>query len=435
MRIARENVLSEKKERSIEELLFENETLKAETKAARERIAALRALQQVAQSLASELNLEPLLKNILRSAVEVMDASAGSLLLLDPATDELIFEVIKGGGRQTLQGQRMAKDKGIAGWVVTNRRPLTVNDVDKYERPYKGIETDTDFKTDSLICVPLMAKGKVIGALEVLNKRSGGKFNDDDLDILTTFAAQSATAIENARLYRDLREERDRIAALEEEVRKRLACDLHDGPAQLLSAIIMSIQFTKQILTRTPEKLDKLRAELKELEPLATKALHQIRTMLFDLRPVILETQGLAPALESYVKRLRLANDFAISLEVKDFSERLDAKAEAAIFSIVQEAVSNARKHAHASHLELGIARHNGNLVVTIRDDGQGFDVARMDKSYDQCGSLGLLNMRERAEMLNGEFSIESAVGQGTLVKLIVPLQASGGTDSGEMEG
>ncbi len=435
MRIARENVLSEKKERSIEELLFENETLKAETKAARERIAALRALQQVAQSLASELNLEPLLKNILRSAVEVMDASAGSLLLLDPATDELIFEVIKGGGRQALQGQRMAKDKGIAGWVVTNRRPLTVNDVDKYERPYKGIETDTDFKTDSLICVPLMAKGKVIGALEVLNKRSGGKFNDDDLDILTTFAAQSATAIENARLYRDLREERDRIAALEEEVRKRLACDLHDGPAQLLSAIIMSIQFTKQILTRTPEKLDKLRAELKELEPLATKALHQIRTMLFDLRPVILETQGLAPALESYVKRLRLANDFAVSLEVKDFSERLDAKAEAAIFSIVQEAVSNARKHAHASHLELGIARHNGNLVVTIRDDGQGFDVARMDKSYDQCGSLGLLNMRERAEMLNGEFSIESAVGQGTLVKLIVPLQASGGTDSGEMEG
>ena len=427
--------MSERKEYRIEELLFENETLKAENKAARERIAALRALQQIAQSLTSELNLEPLLKNILRSSIEVMDASAGSLLLIDPATDDLVFEVIEGGGGEALQGQRMAKDKGIAGWVVTNRRPLIVNDVDNYERHYKGIETATDFKTASLICVPLMAKGKVIGALEVLNKRSGENFNDDNLDILTTFAAQSATAIENARLYRDLREEKDRIVALEEEVRKRLARDLHDGPAQLFSAIIMSAQFAKQILVRTPEKLDKLRAEMEELEPLATKALHQVRTMLFDLRPVILETQGLAPALESYVKRLRLANDFAVSLQIKDFSERLDAKAEAAIFSIVQEAVSNARKHAHATNLELGIARHDGNLVVTVRDDGQGFDVARMDKSYDQCGSLGLLNMRERAEMLNGEFSIESAVGQGTLVKLIVPLQASGGTDSGEMEG
>jgi signal transduction histidine kinase len=101
----------------------------------------------------------------------------------------------------------------------------------------------------------------------------------------------------------------------------------------------------------------------------------------------------------------------------------------------VQEAVSNARKHAHATNLELGIARHDGNLVVTVRDDGQGFDVARVDRSYDQGGSLGLLNMRERAEMLSGEFSIESAVGQGTLVKLIVPLQARGGADSGEVEG
>ena len=229
-----------------------------------------------------------------------------------------------------------------------------------------------------------------------------------------------------------LRAERDRITKREEKVRKRLARDLHDGPAQLLSAIVMSVQFAKQILTRTPEKLDKLREELEELEPLATKAIHQVQTMLFDLRPVTLETQGLAPALESYVKRLRLVDDFAVSLDVEDFSERLDAKAEAAIFSIVQEAVGNARKHAHASHLELGIARRDGNLVVTVCDDGQGFDVARVDRSYDQCGSLGLLNMRERAEMLNGEFSIESAVGQGTLVKLIVPLQADGGTDSGE---
>jgi signal transduction histidine kinase len=420
-------VLNEQ-ERSIEELLFENKTLKAENKTMRERIAALCASQKAAQSLTLELDLESLLKNILLSALEVMDASAGSLLLIDPATDELVSEVTEGSGGETLQGQRMAKDKGVAGWVVTNRRPLIANDADK-------IEAVTDFKTDSLICLPLLAKGKVIGALEVLNKQSGENFNDDDLDILTTFAAQSAAAIENARLHRSLQAERDRIEALEEKVRKRLARDLHDGPAQLLSAIIMSVQFAKQILTRTPEKLDKLRAELEELEPLATKALHQVRTMLFDLHPRILETHGLAPTLESYVKRLRLANDFAVSLKVKDFSERLDAKAEAAIFSVMQEAVGNARKHAHASHLELGMAKQDGNLIVTIRDDGQGFNIARLDESYDRCGSPGLLNMREKAEILNGEFSIESAVGQGTLVKLIVPLQASDGTDPGETEG
>jgi signal transduction histidine kinase len=243
------------------------------------------------------------------------------------------------------------------------------------------------------------------------------------------------TLNEKVRSIEELLFENEMLKAENEKVRKRLARDLHDGPAQLLSAIIMSVQFAKEILTRTPEKLDKLRAELDELDPLATKALHQVQTMLFDLRPVVLETHGLASALESYVKRLRLANDFAVSLEIKDFSERLDAKAEAAIFSIVQEAVGNARKHAHASRLELGITRHDGNLVVTIRDDGRGFDVGRVDRSYDQCGNLGLLNMRERAEMLKGEFSIESAIGQGTLVKLVVPLQASDGMDFGELEG
>jgi len=230
-----------------------------------------------------------------------------------------------------------------------------------------------------------------------------------------------------------LRTERDRIADREEKMRRRLARELHDGPAQLLSAIVMSAQFAKQILTRTPEKLDKLTTELEELDLLATKAFHHVHTMLFDLRSVTLTTHGLVPALESYVERLRLADDFAVSLEIKDFSERLDAKAEAAIFSVVQEAVGNTRKHAHASHLELGMAKQYGNLIVTIRDDGQGF--AQVDRLHDRCGSPGFLNMRERAEMLNGEFSIESVIGQGTLVKLIVPLQASDGTNPGEMEG
>lgn len=426
--------MSERQERSIEELLIENEALKAENEAAKERIAALCALQRVVQPLTAELDLEPLHDNILRSAIEVMGASAGSLLLIDPVTDELVFEVTEGRG-ETLQGQRMAKDKGIAGWVVSNRRPLIVNGVDKHEHPCKDIEMTADFKTDSLICVPLLARGKVIGALEVLNKRSGENFNDDDLDILTTFATQSVTAIENARLYRNLQVERDSFAAIEKEVRKRLDRELHDGPAQLLSAIIMSAQFAKQILTRTPEKLDKLREELEELEPMAIKALNQVRTMLFDLRPATLETHGLVPTLEAYVKRLSLASDFTVSLEIEDFSERLNAKAEAAIFLIVQEAVSNAKMHAHASHLELRMAKQDGNLIVTIRDDGQGFDVARVYGSYDRCRSLGLCNMKKRAEMLNGRLSIESAVGQGTLVKLIVPFQVGDGTGPDEVKG
>ncbi len=396
---------------SVKTLLSENKTL-------RERMAALLTLQQIAQSLASEPHFEPLVQKVLSLALEMMEASTGALLLIDPATDELIIEATEGGG-EAVRGGRMARDKGIAGWVVTHRRPLVIRDG---EGPgnYEGLDLTAASRMASLICVPLLARGKVIGALELRNKRTGGNFNDDDLDFLTALATGAAMAIENARLYHDLEVERD----MEDVVRRRLERDLHDGPAQLLSAIIMSVQFAKQILSRTPEKLDKLREELETLEPMAVKALNQIRTMLFDLRPVTLETHGLATALEAYVERLRLAGDFAVSLEIRDFSERLEAQAEAAIFAIIQEAVSNTRRHAHASHLELKMAKQDGNLIVSIRDDGQGFDLAR-------CGGLGLLNMRRKAEMLHGQFSIETAIGQGTLVKLIVPLKPWSGTDFG----
>lgn len=407
-------------EKILRKLIETNKRLKEEHKAALERIVTLEVLQNLTQSLSSELNLEPLLKNILRSAVEVVGASAGSLLLLDPIADELVFEVIEGGGGEALEKRRMRKDKGIAGWVVTNRQPLIVQDVSQDDRFYKEILTDIDFQTTSLICVPLMTKGRIIGVLQILNKKSGELFSDEDVALLTTFAAQSAVAIENARLYHDLREERDRIVAVEEDVRKRLARDLHDGPTQLLSAIIMSFNFIKELAAREPQNVEEA---VVQLESMASKALRQVRTMLFDLRPVILETHGLIPALETYVERLREGEEMAIQLRLEGTLERLEPQAESAIFSIVQEAVTNARKYARGSQVWLTVQRREDELLVSVKDEGPGFDVASVDRSYGQRSSLGLLNMRERAALIEGNLSIQSAVGQGTNVVLTVPLK------------
>ncbi len=412
------------KDRAIEKILRKlietNKRLKKENQVALERIATLQVLQNLTQSLSSELNLEPLLKKILRSAVEVVGASAGSLLLLDPIADELVFEVIEGGGGQALEKRRMKKDKGLAGWVVTNRQPLIVQDVSQDDRLYTDVLKDIDFQTTSLICVPLMTKGQVIGVLQILNKNSGELFNDEDLDTLTTFAAQSAVAIENARLYHDLREERDRIVAVEEDVRKRLARDLHDGPAQLLAAILMNLSFIKKLAAKAPQKVEE---EMDQLESMTSRALRQLRTMLFDLRPVILETHGLAPALETYVERLRNNEGMAIQLRLEGPLERLEPQAESAIFSIVQEAVNNAKKYARESQVWLAVQRREDELVISIKDEGPGFDVASVDRSYGQRGSLGLINMRERAALIEGNLSIQSAVGQGTTVILTVPLK------------
>lgn len=404
-----------------EELRREIERLREQVAEAQVRISVLEVTQEIARSLSSELNLEPLLQMILASAVRVMDATAGSLLLLDRTTNELVFEVIEGGGGAALEKTRMPADKGIAGWVATHGEPLIVDDVNRDARYYRNIADEHAFTTDSILCVPMITRGQVIGVLQLLNKRGGLRFSLADQELLSALAAQSAIAIENARLYQSLREERDRILAVEEEVRHRLARDLHDGPAQMLAAVIMSANFIETAMKHGA--VDQALKELSEMLPIAEKALHQVRTLLFDLRPVILETQGLIPALASYASRLRDQEKLNVTLTVNGEFGRLSHKAELAVFSVVQEAITNARKHAQASRIDIEVTpTGEDQLLVCVRDDGVGFDVSKVLSRYEERGSLGMLNMKERADIVAGEFTISSQPGHGTTVSLRLPL-------------
>ena len=406
----------------IESLQHELDRLQRENDEARGRIAAQEAMQAIARSLTSELNLDPLLHNIMRSAVEVTGATAGALMLLDHDTNELVFEVIEGGSGSSLRKTRIPAGKGIAGWVASTGQPLIVDDVSHDERHYRTMTEGMAFTTHSILCVPMIARGEVLGVLQLLNKYGGDRFNENDQQDLNAFAAQSAVAIENARLYESLREERDRILAVEEEVRHRLARDLHDGPAQMLASIMMSANFIKEAVAR--DRLSLATDELDALLPVAEKALHQVRTLLFDLRPVTLETRGLIPALRSYLQRLRKTEGLTIKLDVHEPIDRLPYKEEMAIFSIVQEALTNARKHAQAENIRICVEMAAPNsLVVTVEDDGVGFDVDKVLRRYDEQGSLGMINMRERAEIVGGQLTIAAHVGQGTQVTLVLPRQ------------
>ncbi len=270
-----------------------------------------------------------------------------------------------------------------------------------------------------LVAVPLVAQGKAIGVLEVMNKVTGEAYSQDDADLLMAFAGQSAVALENARLYGQVLEERDRILAVEAAVRHELARDLHDGPANMLSVLIMQLRYLRDVAQRDPGKL---MTEFVNLEAVAQKAMYQTRNILFDLRPVILEQRGLGPALEQYVMRLRMVEPFRITLDAATLKTRLDTKIESAIFSIVQEAVNNTKKHAGAKNLEITADEEGNTLTITVRDDGRGFDVATVESRYEERGSLGLLNMKERAEIAHGRFELTSTINGGTTVRLVVPL-------------
>jgi len=403
---------------NIEALQTELATLRQQLERVEAKVEALETLRLVAERVSSELKLETLLTEVLSAAVTIVEAAAGSLLLLDVEKDELEFAVVRGGGGEGLVGKRIPANAGIAGWVVQHRRPLVVDDAGSDPRFYPEVSTEAGFPTVSLVCVPMIAKGKLVGALEALNKGDGGRFNEEDVSLLAAFASQAAIAIENARLYSALQEEHVRILAVEREVRKELARDLHDGPAQLLASLIMRLRLGLRLLEQGHPDA---KAELAGLEPLLERALREVRTMLFDLRPVILEARGLVAAMEEYARRQQ-EEGFDVHLSVRGECQRLPADAERAIFAIIQEAIGNARKHSGAGGAIVRLHFDESHLNLEVRDNGEGFDAEKVESKYVTRGSLGLLNMRERAEAVGGTLILQTKPGQGTTVFLTVPL-------------
>jgi len=400
-------------------------SMSADLSQAQQRLNRLGLFYQVGQALVTNFDLNEFLANTMQLAADVMDAGASSLMLLDEESGDLVFEVSHGGGGDLLRRQRRSIYEGIAGWVVRHGKPTVANDARTDPRFNPRVDVRTGFLTQSIAAVPLMIKGRTIGVLEVLNKYSGGGFDAEDLRLLTSIGAQAAIAIENARLYSGMRDERDRIIQAQEEVRRELARNLHDGTVQMLSAISMSIDHLQRLLDVKPEAA---LSELVALRSLVHQAAREARMVLFELRPIILETQGLVPTLESYVTQLNEGEDFTARFEPVALPGRFDTRIAGTIFSIVQEAVNNARRHAFANNVWIELATTPDTLIVEVRDDGRGFNVAAIAKDYEKRGSFGLLNMRERARLVDGNFSIQSSIeppNRGTTITLRVPLPSA----------
>lgn len=379
----------------------------------------LHLLYQVGQALATNLDLPSLLEDIKQRVPEVIRAERCSIMLLDEHSRELLLDTIDSHTGEQREF-RIPMDRGIAGWVATNGIGQIVNDVEQDPRWFDGVARDIDFVTRSILCAPMRQGDRIVGVMQVLNKRSGEPFNEQDLRLLTTLASQAAVAVENARLVRSLKSERDKLLAKEAEVRAAIARDLHDGPTQSVAAISMNIEFIKKLLRAMPERVE---SELNVLSELVQKTSQDIRTLLFELRPLGLETQGLLSTLQQYVSRFRdPSGAMRLRLEAPPSIPRLPVEIEAAIFIIVQEAVNNARKHARSPEVAIYVYVEEGQLVASVRDRGHGFNLPAVESSYNTRGSLGLLNMRERARLIGGEYRIRSAEGEGTTVEVRVPL-------------
>ena len=173
----------------------ENDTLRQENSALRGYVSALEELQRATLQIISEENLFDLLDRILYSALNVLDAEDGSLLLLDEETDELAFVLVHGDIRNELRGYRIGSDVGIAGWVATNREPLIVNNPRQDRRFSEVVDKGFGFHTRSIVCVPMVTQNKLVGVIELLNKRSDDGFTEADSTLLSILGLVAATAL------------------------------------------------------------------------------------------------------------------------------------------------------------------------------------------------------------------------------------------------
>lgn len=233
------------------------------------------------------------------------------------------------------------------------------------------------------------------------------------LNYLTSDLKQVGEVLEEAKMKQDFGL---KIIMAQEEERKRLSREIHDGPAQMLANVMMRSDLVERLFKEYGSEA--ALEEIRSLKKMVRDALYEVRRIIYDLRPMALDDLGLSPTLRKY---LRTIEDYyrtaTITYQFFGKEQRLDSKTEVSLFRLVQEAVQNALKHAEANEITVKVEMKNNLCTIIVRDDGKGFDVNQKKEK-----SFGIMGMRERVELLNGTLSIKSTIGAGTVVTIQVPI-------------
>ncbi len=210
-----------------------------------------------------------------------------------------------------------------------------------------------------------------------------------------------------------------RIIRAQEEERKRVAREIHDGPAQSMANVVLRVEICEKLLEKRPEEV---REELVELKEVVKKSLQDVRKIIFDLRPMVLDDLGIIPALKRYIAEIQEKNTLFIEFQALGSQERMSGTLEIAIFRVIQEALNNVLKHSGARTVNIYLEQVPGQVNVRINDDGVGFnpDEALNSSNNDNYGLIGI---RERVQLLDGDFKLVTTPNKGTDLMVKIPLK------------
>ncbi len=386
-------------------------------------LAAFLAVSEVLAAVPDLTDQDEALGRALDKTLEITGQELGAIMLLNEKTKMLGCRVYRGFPRQHIAAFRTKVGEGFAGKVAETGEVQMTDDMTSDPRTLRP-ESAIEDNLRAFISVPLRAEGKILGTLNIAS-RNGHKFSPGEVRLLEGIGRQIAAAVENARLYQKVRENKVRqellqeTFSIQEEERRRIARELHDETSQVLATLSTNLEVAMGML---PSGTDEVRKVLKKTQALSTNILEETHKLIYQLRPTLLDDLGLVPATRWLIDST--LNDAGINVDFKLLGRerRLATKIETVIFRVVQEIVANITRHARAKNVEVRLFFRRGTMGVRIIDDGRGFDVTEALTSKERPRGLGLLGMQERVELINGTFHIVSHPGGGgTTVEIEIP--------------
>jgi signal transduction histidine kinase len=383
----------------------------------------LEAVNELAEVLTLGRGVDSVIDTALKRVVALMEVDVGSIYLLEKEKGKLQLKASQGFWPQDLAVAISEVDtaKGVLHCLLEMGQAVAIEDI--------GSSAEISNKLANILlregfiswaCAPLKTEGEVIGVYH-LGKRGKRSFSSYDLVLMEVIGNVVGSSLSNALLLVNLRHKEaelrralHRAVELQEEERKRLARELHDEIGQALTSILINLKTLQE-----EKDLEASNSRLNDLRTLAARTIEELRRLAMDLRPSALDSLGIVPALRWYTQQCAERTGLDIQFLAAEKYERLAPETEITLYRVAQEGLNNAIRHGRAQKIVLLLERDlSMNAVrLTITDNGSGFNAAALDRG------LGLVGIRERVELLNGNFKIETTPGTGTQLWIEIPLK------------
>jgi two-component system, NarL family, sensor histidine kinase DevS len=358
----------------------------------------LESLHEITGNILEGVGADSLLTSIAEHARDLAGADAATILTTTPSPGRLVVAAAVGAYAPQVQGQSVPAAKSISGAVMETGKPLHTDDAATQGGAYQPIIRLGH--VGPAIFVPLRVRGRSTGTLMVANTKGGRGFDEGMVKLVETFADQASISIEYARVQADVQ----RLGLMEE--RDRIAKELHDGIIQSLFAVGMGLQSTA-LTSGSPETTARVERAVGELD----RIIRDLRNYIFGLRPGILADRQLDQALRALGEEVEATSHIPVTVDVDAaLSADLSARSHDVV-QLTREALSNITRHSRAKHAVVRLARRGSDAVLSIEDDGIGFDAAA------PASGSGMQNMRERAATIGAKLRVSSTGGKGTKLR------------------